>query len=673
MSTRTHRRRTLGRILVLAVSATATVFGVGSPARATGADPGGGNLGTNLGAVTYYDGVVPFADLVDQAGDWVPQRTGGTWGTGDPLDLRRDGWPARLAPGQYATAVLAEVRYPAGEYTVSWSGVGTFDVAGTRFTTAAGARSGTGTVRLDGSSIALLDLRATDPADPLRAIAVRVPGAAPGATFRSAYLAQLAPYRVLRFMDWQRTNSTFADPPRSFTCATRTLPDSSSQGTAGGVSVERMVELANTVHADPWFTIPHEATDDWISCHARIVATTLDRGLTPRYEFSNETWNPAFTAFHVLRQEGVERGLGAGDAYLGLQQRVAQRHVAAMALVSAEFAAAQRRVVRVLAGQAANAWVLDQRLSGAATATDEVAIAPYLHVHGLDPFDPADAAVVAGWTDGRLFGDLATAQTADVDAWTAAHVSLARSWGKTLVAYEGGQHLVGDPGNDALTARFTGANRAAGMGTTYRTYLDHWRAATGNALFVHFTDVGPASRWGSWGALETPEASTSPKYAALVAWAAGSPNPTTTTTRPPTPTTTTRPPTPTTTRPATPRFRPVSPPIRVLDSRPATSVGGYRTPWEGGTVRTVTVTGRSGVPAGTTAVKITVTATRAGGAGALTVWPAGRTRPGSPTLSFAPGADATRTVTVPLPADGRLAVHASARTDVVMSVSGAYA
>ena len=176
----------------------------------------------------------------------------------------------------------------------------------------------------------------------------------------AAYLRQLAPYRVLRFMDWQRTNSTLADAPRTFTCGNRTLPGSQSQGTTAGASVERMVELANVMHADPWFTIPHEADPGWIACHARIVAASLAPGLTPRYEFANETWNPVFRAFHDLTAEAVSAHLGGGDDYLGLQLRVGERHAAAMAVVGSEFASAGRGFVRVLAGQAANAWVLEQ-------------------------------------------------------------------------------------------------------------------------------------------------------------------------------------------------------------------------------------------------------------------------------------------------------------------------
>ncbi|MFM8410315.1 MAG: hypothetical protein ACKOCT_08555, partial [Alphaproteobacteria bacterium] len=253
------------------------------PGRVRAAAPG--RLGTNLGAVTYYDGIVPFADLVQQAGDWVPNQDGAPWGQGSPLRLRRDGWPSRLSAGQVATTVLAEVRYPAGTYTVSWSGRGTFDVNGKVFSS-----GNTGTVELDGQSIVILNLRATDPSDPLRAIRVVVPGESPTAVFRQAWIAQLAPYRAVRFMDWQRTNSVPWEPRRtSFTCGKRVLPGSYSQGTSAGVSVERMVELANRLGVDPWFNVPHEAATSWIRCHAKVVAASLSPGLVARYEFSNET------------------------------------------------------------------------------------------------------------------------------------------------------------------------------------------------------------------------------------------------------------------------------------------------------------------------------------------------------------------------------------------------
>jgi len=392
---RTHSQRSLTtamRRAVIAVrraSALATgMLALFLPASAASAAPG--KLGTNLGEVSYYQGSVPFNDLVRQAGDWIAQGEGRGWGEGEPLALRRDGWPARLSAGQYGTLPLAELSYPSGRYRVSWRGSGRFTIAGKVFS----GPNGSGFVELDGSGIALLDLRATRPADPLRAIQVVVPGATSANGFRARYLNSLAPYSTLRFMDWQRTNATYEQTNRRFTCANRSRPGYYSEGTRKGVSVETMVTLANRLKADPWFTIPHDATDGWLRCQARVVAQRLRRGLTPRYEFSNETWNPTFLQFRELTAAGEAHGLGEGDSFLGLQQEVARRHRHAMAVGQGVFG--KRRFTRVMAGQAANSWVAEQRVGFEQTArsVDEIAIAPYVGVPGANPFDPTEAALI---------------------------------------------------------------------------------------------------------------------------------------------------------------------------------------------------------------------------------------------------------------------------------------
>jgi hypothetical protein len=95
--------------------------------------------------------------------------------------------------------------------------------------------------------------------------------------------------------------------------------------------------------------------------------------------------------------------------------------------------------------------------------------------------------------------------------------------GLKLVAYEGGQHLVGVGGgenNEALTERLQAANRHPRMGEIYRKYYDAWTAAGGD-LFCYFSSVGRWSKWGSWGIVEhyDSDPGESPKYTATVRWA----------------------------------------------------------------------------------------------------------------------------------------------------------
>jgi len=85
-----------------------------------------------------------------------------------------------------------------------------------------------------------------------------------------------------------------------------------------------------------------------------------------------------------------------------------------------------------------------------------------------------------------------------------------------LIAYEGGQHMVGVLGaqnNNELSTLFDAFNRDARMKQMYLDYLAGWKQA-GGELFVHFDDVSTFSKWGRWGALEyvTQPRAAAPKF-----------------------------------------------------------------------------------------------------------------------------------------------------------------
>jgi len=69
-------------------------------------------------------------------------------------------------------------------------------------------------------------------------------------------------------MDWQATNNNMET-----TWSNRTTPESSHQ--THSVAVEHMVELANTVGANPWFCIPHMVDDDYVRRFATVVHASL--------------------------------------------------------------------------------------------------------------------------------------------------------------------------------------------------------------------------------------------------------------------------------------------------------------------------------------------------------------------------------------------------------------
>ncbi|MCA1996356.1 MAG: hypothetical protein LDL56_03905, partial [Armatimonadetes bacterium] len=182
------------------------------------------------------------------------------------------------------------------------------------------------------------------------------------------------------------------------------------------------------------------------------------------------------------------------------------------------------RLVRVIAAQAANDYVAKRILAfqDAGRKCDALAIAPYF---GLTPSPNGEPSVstVLGWgLDGifRYLQDEAIPKTAE---WTRKHKQLADQYGIALIAYEGGQHLVGIQGgenNDDLTRLLISAQTDPRMGVCYQRYLDGWKQ-NGGGVFCHFSSVAPNSKWGSWGLLQymDDDPSRSPKLQAVFAWA----------------------------------------------------------------------------------------------------------------------------------------------------------
>jgi hypothetical protein len=97
--------------------------------------------------------------------------------------------------------------------------------------------------------------------------------------------------------------------------------------------------------------------------------------------------------------------------------------------------------------------------------------------------------------------------------------------GLDLIAYEGGQHLVGvaeASGNQALAQKFMQANRDPQMKNLYLEDLYGWVQA-GGGVFVSYLSAGRYGNWGSWGTMEYQDQprSQAPKYDALMTFIEG--------------------------------------------------------------------------------------------------------------------------------------------------------
>jgi Divergent InlB B-repeat domain len=539
-----------------------------SPARAQGG-AATRQLGTNLDAVTDYSPQLPFTDLFVISRDWFTQCQQGVdpgctsanaWDTGEAaqLDVDPQGW-VRSLPAQGAAPVYTSVatywdlpkEFPSGRYIVLYEGRGTlqYGLGATKLPELSTLGRDVVSVDISKGGI-LLRISETDTLGDgdyvrsVRFVAERDEARLLTNRFSSSFLERLRPYQVLRFMDWMRTNGSDVA-----TWSSRPLSTSARFSTEKGVPAEIMVELANVSEKAPWFNMPHQASDDFIAQFATVVRDNLLPSLPVYVEYSNEVWNSAFAQAGWVEARGVAEWPGSLES--GFTKRInwyGKRSAEVCEIWRSVFGASPERVVCVMASQAANSWTAREALSCplwneapcAGHGINALAIAPYM---GDYLGQEENAHVVAGWgasaaglaklfselsTGGELAGGPRGGAIAESFRWIEANKEVATSFGLSLVSYEGGQHLVGigsASNNESITSLFTSGNRDERMESLYTSYLQGWEAR-GGGLFMHYTDIGSYSKYGSWGALETIGQVASPKYNALWRYALNTDPPT---------------------------------------------------------------------------------------------------------------------------------------------------
>jgi hypothetical protein len=258
----------------------------------------GPSLGINLGSVVDWTTSYPFLDLFKTSRDWFTGYTPET-DFADGLDLDAHGWVRGLtrdgsaAPFTDVQTIMAtaEIGPRPGTYIMDW--VGEADITiyhGARIIESGDHRM---VLALEEGVPFAFGLSNIDPDDYARDIRIYHQDdadlIAAGQVFTPEFLERIDDFRVLRFMDWARTNNSDVSRPGDMT-----VFDPARESLDSGVSLATMVDLANTVRADPWFCIPHEATDATIRAIARYVRDHLDPGLVARFEYSNEVWNWGF-------------------------------------------------------------------------------------------------------------------------------------------------------------------------------------------------------------------------------------------------------------------------------------------------------------------------------------------------------------------------------------------
>ncbi|MFM9023958.1 MAG: Calx-beta domain-containing protein, partial [Planctomycetaceae bacterium] len=525
-------------------------------------DTGHMAVGMNLENVVDWSPAWTFTDAFTASRPWISHAFNTeTWATSwDPaaapvLELDADGdvrslttWTQGGVPmRQFAGTLMFRGLgggYAGGTYRAEWDGTGVVTFGMDAVVSARGPPAGgrndadlPGKPTDDG-----IDLRIEEasPIDPVRDFNVWMPdwnGRSfvgerwqPGAAFspfHPLFLERLAPFDTLRFMGMQETNTsdivTWSQRRDAADIRQCSGPEGTpSEPVVNGISLEYMVQLANDLDADPWFNMPHMADDTFVRNFATYVRDHLEPGRTAYVEWANELWNIGwgFEASAWVAQRARAESLDPDDGQWIVTGREAKRD---FDIWSDVFAGQAGRIVRVAAGQAANAWIVEQVTAHMGGAFDAIALAPYITFT-----DAQRASYTSATTVDRVLADAWTNVTTALE-WTRDHAALAARLSTQtgrpirLVAYEGGPHL--DGRHAAYQPAFYAATNDPRMGDVYRAYLEGLDAA-GLDLYVDFQFTGPpgASPWGDFAKLHRMDEplATAHRYSAVVAAADGS-------------------------------------------------------------------------------------------------------------------------------------------------------
>lgn len=306
------------------------------------------------------------------------------------------------------------------------------------------------------------------------------------------FLKDIAPYHVLRFMDWNLTNEEI-NPQANW--ATR--KQKSADQTTSPVAYEWQIDLCNRAGKDYWITVPHNATNEYVTRLATLIRDTLDRRLRVYVEWSNEVWNGAFPAREYSKAEGERLGLKGDDKGFAYQSYASVRLFEAF---DAVFGEDKARLVRVISGQAVNLGVcdihidalLDKTINPNGTKPDVYAVAPYFMGANLEELNGPGITNAATWiTDTYLCADRMNLK---------------------VIAYEAGQDSYVPAGGEVPCAEI---QQQAGMRETYVSFLNAMEKAKLMGPMMQYTHTGNC-----WGMKQKTSDSleASPKYRGMLDW-----------------------------------------------------------------------------------------------------------------------------------------------------------
>lgn len=497
-------------------------------------------MGVNLQPLSYFDPSWTFVDAWEAAD--ATERTSGAFDHNTPFpwfvdantnnqplpQLTPDGYPSGLPGGVRVSNLMmyrgVDGEYPAGNWTCLFDGSGevrlSIDASVTFNHDGVGSFSGVFNVTPSDGGV-LVRIQESAPTNPVRNIRLYMPGFGPSSNrWHPKFLEWLEPFELIRFMDWMETNnSTVVDwedrRPSDYRTEYGPLDprDPATSGIEPGVKYETMVDLCNQTLKHPWFCVPAQASDTWVTNFATQIRDTLDPSLTIYVELSNEVWNGIFDQFDYFTDLGTTNGTNRNFEY-------GKRADEVFTIFETVFGGLDR-IVRVISGQAANSTNLLRASESIPSGRfDAMAIAPYMRNPGTSV---DNSGLLASGAPGvhQFWRD----NFPVTSGWISSNKAIADASGVPLICYEGGQSSFGTTTflKNLYTDTFLEANRRAEISGVYDDYYDLIQSQA-SGVFMHYSSIRNHNDNGSWGMQEYQtqtntgiDASGAAKYGATIA------------------------------------------------------------------------------------------------------------------------------------------------------------
>lgn len=503
------------------------------------------SIGTNLNGISDWSTEFPFIDLFKSSRRWITQCdkrkcNKEIWDTEEENKLILDqfGWikqfPQDVKFNKVSTIIGHNKYLPEGKYIIEYEGEGIIEYGFSAKKIEKESKPNRDVIVVNNQKPygILLSILSTDPKNNgnyiknIKVIPYKLYELyKKNQIFHPEFLNKIKIFSTFRFMDWLKTNDS----------KIKNWEDRSKISdytySIKGVPIEITIELANTLQKDIWFNIPHQADDNYILNFAQLVKNKINKKSKIYIEYSNEVWNTIFEQSKYVKEQSKKKW---GDEKYYLQW-YSKRSIEICKIWKSVFQKEKDRVLCVL-----STW------TGLFGKEKEILDCPKLVEEGNPPCYKRDIDIYAitGYFGGELGYQeneslilkwLENKNQAIENAFQQLlsedliplkhkrkeifeyHKKIAKEKGLELVAYEGGQHIVGlkkTKENEKITNFFIEINQNRRMYEVYTKILNEWKNA-GGKLFLHFTDIRESNKHGSWGSLEYLFQNSSPKYDAL--------------------------------------------------------------------------------------------------------------------------------------------------------------